>query len=163
LAVDSDSSIDGGSIGGEAKVPTPVAVEPPTSAVEPPTSVAEAQRQYESDRQVLDKPVAAYAINSASPSPSTKLELDEAAEILQRYPDLRVQIVGHACDIGSDAANVEIGQRRADAAKAYLVEKGIAADRITTVSKGKTQPVAPNTTEENRRKNRRVEIRVVSD
>ena len=122
----------------------------------------EAQRQYAADMQLLEKPVAGYTINNTSPIPSIKSRLDETAEILQRYPDLHIQIEGHACEIGSHAVNMQIGQRRADAVKAYLVEKGIAADRITSVSKGKTQPIAPNTTEENRRKNRRVEMRVIS-
>ena len=87
-----------------------------------------------------------------------QLELDSAAEILHRYPALNVQIEGHACDLGSHAVNLQIGQRRADVAKSYLVRKGIAAGRITTVSKGKAEPVVPNTSEANRRKNRRVRI-----
>jgi outer membrane protein OmpA-like peptidoglycan-associated protein len=53
---------------------------------------------------------------------------------------------------------MSIGLRRAEAAKAYLVEKGVAPERIQTVSKGETEPIVPNIGEENRRKNRRVKI-----
>jgi outer membrane protein OmpA-like peptidoglycan-associated protein len=56
---------------------------------------------------------------------------------------------------------MSIGLRRAEAAKAYLVEKGVAPERIQTVSKGKTEPLVPNSNEENRRKNRRVKIVII--
>ena len=108
--------------------------------------------------RVLTQPIGGYSINSDHPTPSIKSKLDTAAKILQRYPDLHVQIEGHADSTGSYAVNMKVGQRRADAAKAYLVEKGIAADRITAVSKGKTNPIAPNTTKETRWKNRRVQV-----
>ena len=123
---------------------------------------AEAQRQYDLDMQRLGTPVDGYPIDIANPTPSIQSKLDAVAEILLRYPDLHVQIAGHTCNLGADAVNLQVGQRRADAAKAYLVEKGVAAHRITTVSKGETEPVVLNTSEKNRRKNRRILI-VVSD
>lgn len=124
---------------------------------------AEVQRQYNADIQQLSgKPAAEYARNSTNFTDSMKAEIDAKAEILRRHPDLHVLIEGHACDLGSAAVNMQIGQRRADAAKAYLVEKGIATHRITTVSKGETEPIAPNDSEENRRKNRRIEIKIMN-
>jgi outer membrane protein OmpA-like peptidoglycan-associated protein len=116
------------------------------------------QRQYDDDMQILRKPVDGYSISSARLTDFIKTELDRKAEILKRYPDINIQLEGHACDIGSNAVNMQLGQRRADTAKDYLVGKGIAANRIITASKGKTEPIAPNTNEENRRKNRRVKI-----
>jgi outer membrane protein OmpA-like peptidoglycan-associated protein len=84
--------------------------------------------------------------------------LDDYIEVLAENPSFVVEITGHTCDLGTDALNLRIGQERADLAKDYLVEKGIAPLRITTFSKGESAPLFPNTNEENRRKNRRLEI-----
>jgi outer membrane protein OmpA-like peptidoglycan-associated protein len=65
--------------------------------------------------------------------------------------------------LGTKAVNLSIGLRRAEAAKAYLVAKGVAAERIRTASKGETEPLVPNTSEENRRKNRRVVMKIVNN
>jgi OOP family OmpA-OmpF porin len=69
--------------------------------------------------------------------------------------------IGHTDSIGSNAYNQKLSLRRASAVKAYLVSKGIEANRIYTEGKGETQPVADNRTKEGRAKNRRVEIEVV--
>lgn len=69
--------------------------------------------------------------------------------------------VGHTDSIGTDAYNQKLGQRRAEAVKAYLVSQGIDKNRIYTESKGESQPVADNRTREGRAKNRRVEVEVV--
>jgi len=69
--------------------------------------------------------------------------------------------VGHTDSIGSVAYNKKLSVRRAEAVKAYLVSKGIEANRIHTEGKGEAQPIADNKTKEGRAKNRRVEIEVV--
>ncbi|NBS66513.1 MAG: OmpA family protein [Betaproteobacteria bacterium] len=69
--------------------------------------------------------------------------------------------VGHTDAIGTDAYNQRLSVRRAEAVKAYLVSKGIPANRIYTEGKGKRQPVADNRTAAGRAKNRRVEVEVV--
>lgn len=69
--------------------------------------------------------------------------------------------VGHTDSVGTDAYNQKLSVRRAEAVKAYLVSKGIEANRVYTEGKGKKQPVADNKTAEGRAKNRRVEIEVV--
>jgi len=86
--------------------------------------------------------------------------LDEAVAALQKHPGKKVTIEGHTDAIGSDAYNEKLGMRRSDAVKSYLVEKGIAADTLTTESFGETQPVADNKTKEGRAMNRRVEFKV---
>jgi OOP family OmpA-OmpF porin len=92
--------------------------------------------------------------------------LDEAARILQDNPNVKVTIEGHTDSIGTEAYNQRLSERRANAVKRYLVSKGVAADRLDTVGKGESEPVAPNRTPEGRDNpegramNRRAELKV---
>jgi outer membrane protein OmpA-like peptidoglycan-associated protein len=92
--------------------------------------------------------------------------LDEAAQILKDNASVNVTIEGHTDSIGSDAYNQRLSERRAAAVKQYLVSKGVAAERLTTVGRGEKDPVAPNTTPqgkdnpEGRAMNRRAELKV---
>jgi len=87
-----------------------------------------------------------------------KSALDGYIDLMNENQTLSLDITGHCCDLGTDELNMLIGQERADLAKDYLVERGILPSRIHTFSKGKTEPLFPNDSEENRRKNRRLEI-----
>jgi len=90
-----------------------------------------------------------------------KRTLDQYIEQLKREPGITLNIIGHTCDIGSDQLNMKIGQERADLAKDYMVENSIVPRRIRTFSRGKHEPLVPNTSEVNRKKNRRLEIIVI--
>ena len=93
--------------------------------------------------------------------PEGKSKLDDLANKV-RGINLEVVIaIGHTDSIGSDAYNQALSVRRAESVKAYLVSKGIEANRVYTEGKGKKQPVADNKTREGRAKNRRVEIEVI--
>jgi OOP family OmpA-OmpF porin len=93
--------------------------------------------------------------------PDGKAKLDDLASKV-RGINLEVVIaIGHTDAIGSDAYNQKLSVRRAESVKAYLVSKGIEANRVYTEGKGKKQPVADNKTREGRAKNRRVEIEVI--
>jgi OOP family OmpA-OmpF porin len=72
-----------------------------------------------------------------------------------------VVAVGHTDSVGTDTYNQKLSIRRAEAVKAYLVSKGIEANRVYTEGKGESQPIASNKTAAGRLKNRRVEIEVV--
>jgi outer membrane protein OmpA-like peptidoglycan-associated protein len=87
--------------------------------------------------------------------------LDQYVEVLMEYLHANMEITGHTCDLGSEEVNMRIGQERADLAKDYLVEKGVSPARISTFSKGKTEPAFPNNNEENRKKNRRLGLKVI--
>lgn len=84
--------------------------------------------------------------------------LDQAAESLKQWGDIKVEVAGHTDSRGSDDYNMALSQRRADAVRTYLIGKGIAADRLTAKGYGESSPVADNDTDANRHKNRRVEL-----
>jgi len=89
--------------------------------------------------------------------------LDEAAEILKRYPGLQVEVVGHTDAIGSNAVNQRLSERRARTVYNYLVNKGIDRSRLVgPTGYGKTQPIAPNDTRDGRAQNRRTELIISS-
>ena len=93
--------------------------------------------------------------------PDGKSKLDDLSNKI-RGVNLEVVIaIGHADWIGSDEYNQRLSVRRAEAVKAYLVSRGIEANRIYTEGKGEKQPVASNKTADGRAKNRRVEIEVI--
>ena len=81
--------------------------------------------------------------------------LDRQAQWLQRYPNYAITIEGHADERGTREYNLALGERRANAAKNYLVSLGIDAGRITTVSHGKEKPVALGSDEASWAQNRR--------
>lgn len=97
-----------------------------------------------------------YKFDSTELNDEQKATLDRIAVVMNQYPELTLQIKGHTCDIGTTSVNDRVGLRRADTAKAYLVEKGIAANRISTVSGGENEPVVENTSSDNRKQNRRL-------
>jgi len=92
--------------------------------------------------------------------------LDEAAQILKDSPEISVVIEGHTDSIGSETYNQRLSERRAEAVRQYLVERGVAASRLETRGYGESQPIAPNTTPEGkdnpegRALNRRAELKV---
>ncbi|HWU82539.1 MAG TPA: OmpA family protein [Methylophilaceae bacterium] len=84
--------------------------------------------------------------------------LDKFATGLQSNPAARVTIIGHTDSTGSDAVNDPLSVNRAASTRNYLVNKGIASSRISIDGRGSHEPIAPNDTDANRAKNRRVEI-----
>ncbi len=73
----------------------------------------------------------------------------------------RIELTGYTCNIGDDQVNQYLSERRALAVKAYLTQKGIEEDRITTLGKGKRHSVTTNGKEENRPNSRRVELKIL--
>lgn len=84
--------------------------------------------------------------------------LDEVAEGLLAYPALRVLIEGHCDYIGTDAYNMALGMRRANAVRRYLLERGVPEDQLEVKSFGESEPRADNRTRDGRAANRRVEF-----
>ena len=135
---------------------------------------AEIKRQEEEERRIAEQKAAEERKNAIQKIATTKVsgytfdetalfdnqksELDVIADILNKYPDVKVLIVGHTCEIGYKNINLKKGLKRADAGKKYLIDKGISSDRISIESKGETESFIPNTSSENRKQNRRIEF-----
>lgn len=100
-----------------------------------------------------------FAFNSDVIQSQARANLTELANSLSRYDKSSLMIVGHTDDVGSDAYNEDLSQRRASAAASYLRTRGV--DRsIATRGVGEREPVATNTTDAGRQKNRRVEVAI---
>ncbi len=84
--------------------------------------------------------------------------LGYALRALQTAKDMEVQIIGHTDDVGDDENNMQLSKDRGAAVRQWLIDKGIASDRITSDGKGETEPLVPNDSPQNRQKNRRVEF-----
>jgi OOP family OmpA-OmpF porin len=90
-----------------------------------------------------------------------KARLKELAEKVNSISLEVVIVVGHTDNVGTDAYNQKLSQRRAEAVKAYMVSLGVAKNRIYTEGKGESEPTADNKTAAGRAKNRRVEVEVI--
>jgi outer membrane protein OmpA-like peptidoglycan-associated protein len=91
--------------------------------------------------------------------PAAQDQLTQVAKALQDQGEIRPIVVeGYTDSVGSDTANMKLSQGRADAVRSFLVSKGLPSDKLTSVGKGKANPVAPNDTADGRANNRRVEI-----
>jgi OmpA-OmpF porin, OOP family len=87
--------------------------------------------------------------------------LDVAVDILKGRPDIKVVIEGHTCNIGTDAYNQGLSERRARSVYNYLVQKGVSTNMLSTIGLGEKQPMADNKTKSGRELNRRVEFKIM--
>jgi OmpA-OmpF porin, OOP family len=141
---------------------------PPPEPKPAPKPVAEPEKpkpEPEKPKPVAEKVTFAadvlFDFDKAVIKPEGKSKLDD---ISNKAKGINLEVVigiGHADSVGSDAYNQRLSVRRAESVKAYLVSKGIEANRVYTEGKGEKQPVADNKTRDGRAKNRRVEIEVI--
>jgi len=94
---------------------------------------------------------------------SAQANLDKLVNVLVKYPDTNIDIIGHTDDKGSEAYNQDLSQRRANSVSAYLKSHNIPGPRVTTHGMGETDPVAANDTDEGRALNRRVEFVITAN
>lgn len=88
--------------------------------------------------------------------------LDSLFDIISRCPDMVVEVGGHTDDLGSDASNQRLSQKRANAVVTYLTQKGLGTERLQPVGYGETSPLVPNSNRKNRAKNRRIAFKVLN-
>jgi outer membrane protein OmpA-like peptidoglycan-associated protein len=102
-----------------------------------------------------------YDLNISQLNEFQKLIMDRYVRMMKSHPDYNLLITGHTCDLGSNASNFLLGLKRADLAKAYLIEQGINPNRISTFTAGEEDPIVVNNSNINRKRNRRLEFGVV--
>lgn len=102
-----------------------------------------------------------YDRSNIRPGEDTRV-LETKLRILQANPDLRIEIVGHCDERGSDEYNLALGQRRSVSAKQFLVDRGINPERVAVRSMGEEQPIDPGHTEDAWALNRRDEFIIVA-
>ncbi|MBP5368147.1 MAG: OmpA family protein [Bacteroidales bacterium] len=102
-----------------------------------------------------------FASNSADIAASSYEELNRLVDLLKLNPQFKVELSAHTDDKGADAYNMKLSDRRANSVVNYLKLKGIPSNRLVAKGYGKTMPLVPNTSDENRAINRRVEFKII--
>ncbi len=116
--------------------------------------------QEEYNRRLEPGEAVLFDFDSAEIHAAGRRLLDEIIDIGRLCPELGVLVTGHSDAVGDKGYNIELSERRARAVVDYMVSKGSDPDRLTPVGFGFSQPIAENSTEEGRAKNRRIEFRV---
>jgi peptidoglycan-associated lipoprotein len=132
--------------------PEPMAKEEPKA--EPAPAPAPAPVAYKAPGVVMQEDIY-FDFDKATLTPSAQDNLLRKAEWLRENSDVTVTIEGHCDARGTNEYNLALGDRRAESAKAFLVDLGIAASRVTTISYGEERPVCTQQDEECWAKNRR--------
>jgi outer membrane protein OmpA-like peptidoglycan-associated protein len=101
-----------------------------------------------------------FDFDSSDLRSEARTNLSELAQSLRDYEGTSVLVVGHTDARGTDAYNQSLSERRANAARAYLRELGVQADRVDALGKGEAEPVASNESDSGRQENRRVEVAI---
>ncbi|OQK15129.1 hypothetical protein AU255_19310 [Methyloprofundus sedimenti] len=100
-----------------------------------------------------------FVTGTADLVPGASTGIDLLASYMEKYPSKKVTLEGHTDNTGNAGRNMELSQKRADFIRNVLISKGVAADRITAIGYGQSQPVASNNSAAGRQKNRRIDIK----
>jgi outer membrane protein OmpA-like peptidoglycan-associated protein len=104
-----------------------------------------------------------FAFDRSDLSNAATANLDKLSNILKKYPDTNIEIIGHTDDKGTNKYNQNLSERRATSVSNYLKSIGIGSNRLTTKGMGETDPKVANDSEENRAENRRVEFVITAN
>jgi outer membrane protein OmpA-like peptidoglycan-associated protein len=139
------------------QVVTPVIVEQVV------TPVDDSEAKLQAAQNIAESFKYNFRLNSRQPIISHKGDVRALNDFLTANPDITLYLFGYTCDKGSYKVNVRIGKRRASAVKQLLIKDGVPSERMKTISKAYNEPLVPNTSTENRVKNRRVVLKLVKD
>ncbi len=141
-----------------AKPAAPAAPATPAAPAKPSAPAGGAAAPSSVKQAITIQAEALFDFDKSVLKPDGKKSIDAAVAKMNQVDVQMVIATGHTDSVGTDAYNQKLSERRATTVKEYMVSKGIAAAKITTLGKGETQPVATNKTKEGRAKNRRVDI-----
>lgn len=102
-----------------------------------------------------------FDTNRATIKKGSYKSLNDLAEFMLIKKILKIELAGHTDSEGDADKNLDLSQRRAEAVRNYLIQKGVPSNRLTAVGYGETQPVASNSSEEGKSLNRRTEVRII--
>jgi OOP family OmpA-OmpF porin len=152
----------GGTTTFQDTTPIKIAVAPPAPPpqADPPPPEPPKQVKIRDNRIELGQKIQ-FALNKSEILPASFSLMDELAKTIQENPQVqKVSIEGHASNEGQAQYNLALSKARAEAVRAYLVSKGVSADRLNSAGFGASKPIASNDNEEGREKNRRVEFHI---
>lgn len=156
----------GGAAGGAIGAGSGAYLDKQQTEFEQQLSSERAQNQIEIERQqdellkLTMSSEVSFDFNSASIKSSFMSPLNKIADIMTRYPQTTIIVAGHTDSVGSEQYNLQLSLRRANAVADYLISRGVDRARLSTEGRGELQPIADNSTDSGRLRNRRVEIYV---
>jgi OOP family OmpA-OmpF porin len=133
--------------------PAAVVTAPATPAPQPAKTVTQLAKVTYAAKSLFD-------FDKSVVKPEGQVALNQLVAKLRTVTVEVVIVVGHTDSVGTDAYNLKLGQRRAEAVKQYLTSQGVEASRVYSDSKGESQPIASNKTAQGRSENRRVVVEV---
>ena len=159
----------GGAAGGALGAGTGAYMDKQQTEFEQQLAAEQAQHQIEIERQqneILKLTMSSevsFDFNSAALKATFYSSLNKIADIMVRYPQTQILVVGHTDSVGSEQYNLGLSLRRANAVADYLINHGVSQMRLGTEGHGELEPLATNATADGRARNRRVEIFVVPE
>jgi outer membrane protein OmpA-like peptidoglycan-associated protein len=102
-----------------------------------------------------------FDTNKYELEPRSRTELNRLIEFMRQYQDVQIEVSGHTDNVGTDAANLQLSERRAQAVVAYLTAHGVQAARLRAKGYGAARALGPNDSDASRRLNRRIELRIL--
>lgn len=145
-----------------SRLPGVTSVRSDVSVIDPERQLATDLEEFVSRLRQLDTAAVRFEMGSSSLLPDSADALQALSALMQRYPAFRVRIAGHTDATGSADMNLRISRERATAVATQLVARGIDRERIIATGYGATQPIADNTTDAGRARNRRIEVSYVN-
>ncbi len=157
-----EGAVIGGVIGGAVGAGIGVYMDKQAEKLEEELKDAEIERVGESIRVTFDSGIM-FGFDNHALTPEAQETIMKFASILNEYPDTNITIQGHTDNKGSHKYNLDLSKRRAESVNNYLKMQQVSGDRMMTYGFSFDRPIAENTTEEGRAKNRRVEILITAN
>lgn len=152
-------AIIGAAVGGAAGAAIGAVMDAQAEDLQDKLPNAQVQRVGEGIAVTFDSGIL-FAVNQAQLQPAGQQNLRDLVASLEEYEGTDVLVVGHTDSTGSNEYNQGLSERRADAARNFLVGAGLAPDRVTAMGRGEEEPIADNSTDAGRQANRRVEVAI---